>query len=144
MDNIYKDHCLCPSICSKFEILKNNVLSLAKGPLITEELLRSKYYWIEVAQNQTFANEINALKSNTTVHHISCLKTFSPFLDEYGPIRIGVRLAYAPISNLRKHSIVLPARCKVTSLIFVYEHKRLLHISPQGLLAHLQNTYWPL
>lgn len=126
------------------KISKNDVLNRIKGPLTTEELLRSKYHWIRVAQSQTFANEINALKSNTTVHRSSCLKTLSPFLDEYGIVRVGGRLTYAPISNSKKHPIVLPARCKVTSLIFTYEHKRLLHIGPQGLLAHLQNTYWPI
>lgn len=123
---------------------RTDILSRTKGNLTTEELSRSKYHWIKVSQMQGFPNEINALKLNTTVHRSSCLKTLSPFLDEDGLIRVGGRLAYAPISNARKHPIVLPSDHKVTRLIFEGYHHEQLHCGPQALLAAVRRLYWPL
>lgn len=39
---------------------------------------------------------------------------------------------------------MLPAKCTVTRLIFEYEHKRLIHIGPRGLLANIHLRYWPI
>lgn len=102
------------------KISKNGDLNQSKGPLTIEELLYSKYHWIRVPQNQTFAKEINALKSDTTVYRNSKTKhllvrilnnlnwwTFS--------LRIHIKFNEALYS--------LTAKCNVTSLILTYEHK---------------------
>lgn len=126
------------------KIAKENSYKRIKGPLTTAELTRSKYYWIKQSQKRVFADELAALVSNKSVHRNSCLKTLNPFLDDFGVIRVGGKLAYAPISSAKKYPIVLPSKCKVTNLIFEMEHKRLLHIGPQGLLANIQTCFWPI
>jgi hypothetical protein len=66
----------------------------------------------------------------------------NPFMDNDVLVRVGGRLANADIDFNSKCPIVLPSKGNVTQLIFEYEHKRLLHIGPQCLLANIHLRYW--
>lgn len=43
-----------------------------------------------------------------------------------------------------KHPMILPARHRLTKMIFEYYHLKLLHAGPQLLLATVRQRYWPL
>lgn len=90
------------------------------------------------------SQELFELRSGKLVHRSSCLKALSPFIDSQGSLRVGRRLANAPVDKSFKHPIVLPARSLVSRLIFKYEHIRLMHSGPQALHAHVSLTYWPI
>lgn len=85
-----------------------------------------------------------ALKVGRLIPRHSCLKQLNPFIDTFGLLRVGGRLANAPIADSKKFPIVLPSKGKITQLLFEYEHCRLLHIGPQSLLAHMNNEFWPI
>ncbi|XP_022168208.1 uncharacterized protein LOC111032244 [Myzus persicae] len=114
------------------------------GFISVHEIQSSRYFWLSKAQSDNFPDEIAALTANKLVLHRSCLKQLNPFLDKFGLIRVGGRLANAPIADSKKYPIVLPSKGTITKLIFEYEHRRLLHVGPQALLAHINNEYWPI
>lgn len=95
-------------------------------------------------QSISFASEIAELKSSRPVGRRSALRTLNPFIDQDSLVRVGGRLINADIAYTRKCPIVLPAKGTITRLIFEYEHKRLMHIGPRGLLANIHLRYWPI
>jgi len=91
-----------------------------------------------------FSSEISSLTHGNEVNRRSCLKSLNPFLDGHNVIRVGGRLSYAPIPENQRFPIVLLSRNPIVKMLFQYEHIRLLHIGPQGLLAHIHRKYWPI
>ncbi|XP_025406355.1 uncharacterized protein LOC112680475, partial [Sipha flava] len=112
--------------------------------LTIPELNESKLWWLRRAQAQDFNSEIKSLQKEMCVGPRSCLKSLNPYLDDDNLIRVGGRLTYAPISERRKCPIVLSSKNSIVKMLFHHEHIHLLHIGPQGLLAHIQRTYWPI
>lgn len=74
----------------------------------------------------------------------SRFRTLNPFLDKDGLIRVGGRLSKSSLAESQKFPIVLPSNHRTTEMIFVHEHRRLLHIGPQDLLSNIQAKFWPL
>lgn len=114
------------------------------GPLSVAELSNAKTFWLLHAQNIAFSDDLSKLRKSQQVSAKSQLKKLNPFIDEHGLIRVGGRLAQSNLSNSSKFPIVLPSNSRLVRLLFEYEHKRLLHIGPQGLIAHIQNLFWPI
>jgi len=108
------------------------------------ERAEAERFWLSYAQSYAFNDELSRLKANQLVRRSSPLSTLSPFLDAHGLIRVGGRLFNAYIEYDAKHPVVIPSKNAVTKLIFEYEHRRLLHIGPQALLAHVSRKYWSL
>ncbi|KAL4123160.1 hypothetical protein QTP88_015383 [Uroleucon formosanum] len=114
------------------------------GPLTVAELSKSKTTWLLYAQKCTFHNDLDKLSKNQQLSRQSQLKKLHPFIDTSGLIRVAGRLSQSNLSDSMKFPIVLPVKSRLTRLLFEYEHKRLLHIGPQGLLSHIQGTFWPI
>jgi len=115
-----------------------------KGPLTVVELSNAKTTWLLLTQRYAFHNDLDKLSKNQQLSKQSQLKRLHPFMDSSGLIRVGGRLSQSNLSDSMKFPIVLPSKSRLTRLLFEYEHKRLLHIGPQGLLAHIQGTFWPI
>jgi hypothetical protein len=114
------------------------------GSLSVAELDENQLFWLLRSQIQDFSSEISSLTRGNEVDRRSCLKSLNPFIDGHKVIRVGGRLAYAPIHENQKCPIVLSSRNTIVKMLFQYEHIRLLHIGTQGLLAHIHRTYWPI
>ncbi|XP_060863280.1 uncharacterized protein LOC132939884 [Metopolophium dirhodum] len=114
------------------------------GALTVHDLKGSREFWIRKIQAEAYSSELKALNSNLPIHRSSCLLKLNPFVDGIGILRVGGRLAYAPIHDNTKFPIVLPPSSTFTRLYFKYEHLRLLHVGPQALLSHIQVNYWPI
>lgn len=108
------------------------------------ELNEAQTFWIARAQNRGFSKELALLRAGKMVHRGSCLTTLNPFLDINGIIRVGGRLENATIPYNAKHPMVLPYNDRITKLIFEYEHRRLMHLGPQVLLADISLKFWPI
>lgn len=65
----------------------------------------------------------------------------SPFIDEYGLMRVGGRLVNSLLSYNQKHPILLP-NCEFARLFIVHTHQRNFHVGPQALLSYTRHTYW--
>lgn len=114
------------------------------GSLSVHELNVSREIWIRNIQAEAYCSELKNLKSNLPVQRSSCLVKLNPFIDPNGILRVGGRLANAPIKYDTKFPIVLPPSSTFTRLLFKYEHLRLLHAGPQALLSYIQINYWPI
>ncbi|XP_050062971.1 uncharacterized protein LOC126552323 [Aphis gossypii] len=115
-----------------------------KGPLTVVELSNAKTTWLLYAQRHAFHDDLDRLSKNQQLSKQSQLKRLHPFIDSSGLIRVGGRLSQSNLSDNMKFPIVLPSKSRLTRLLFEYEHKRLLHVGPQALLAHIQGTFWPM
>lgn len=114
------------------------------GALAVEELERAEVIIIRAVQQEAFSQEIYCLKTNKPLKKNSKIIAFSAFLDSNGLLRVGGRLHHTKISEEAKHPIILPAKHKVTSLIFKAEHVKLHHCGVEQLLYAVRQRYWPL
>lgn len=114
------------------------------GPLSVLELDKATISILKNVQGSAFEQEILDLKTKKLVGRRSALRSLNPFLDTCGLVQVGGRLANSDMDFGSKFPIALSAKSKITQLILEYEHKRLLHIGPQGLLANIHQQYWPL
>lgn len=124
--------------------LTNSISKRKLNSLSVAELTYASTVLIRKIQTISFASEVSDLKENKPVGRRSVLRTLNPFIDQDGLVRVGGRLINANIAYTNKCPIVLPSNNIITRLIFEYEHQRLLHIGPQGLLANLHLQYWPI
>lgn len=115
-----------------------------KGPLTMVESSNAKTTWLLYAQRHAFHDDLDRLSKNQQLSKQSQLKKLHPFIDSSGLIRVGGRLSQSNLLDSMKFPIVLPSKSRLTRLLFEYEHKRLLHVGPQALLAHIQGTFWPI
>lgn len=59
-------------------------------------------------------------------------------------MRVGGRLENSDYCYDKKHPILLQSAHRFTKLLFIHEHKRLMHAGPQLLLASIKERYWPI
>lgn len=133
------------SYCRRF---KHNALSSTNrifGPIRVSELNETTICIIKQIQYVNFKREIFDLENSRSVHKKSALLRLKPFLDENGLIRVGGRLTNVSTLNVsQRNPIILPAKSMFIKLIFLHEHRSLLHGGPQAMLASIRLKYWPL
>lgn len=116
-----------------------------KSPLSINDLNKSRYLLLRLSQRESFLKEYHILKNGKTLSSKSKIFSLSPFFDkENDIIRVGGRLSQSNFSYDKKYPILLSAKHHLTNVIFLYEHKRLMHAGVQLLLSHIKETYWPL
>ena len=82
---------------------------------------------IKAAQLCAFPSELTYLTSGHAVSSNSSLASLSPFLDEYGVIRVGGRLAKSPYSVDVKHPVIIPQLHPLTTALFNHFHEKSGH-----------------
>ncbi|XP_076660452.1 uncharacterized protein LOC143363803 [Halictus rubicundus] len=107
-----------------------------------DELRRAEETWIRLVQRLHFATELTAVEQQKPVPGGSGLRKLTPFLDEYGILRVGGRLHNALLPYNEQHPIILPAGCHLTQLVIESAHLRTLHGGVQLTLAALRQKYW--
>jgi hypothetical protein len=104
---------------------------------MASELEAARSYWIQAAQDESFAAEFKALQENLPLPEGSKIAIFNPFLDE-GLIRLGGRLQFATLSREQRHPIFLDGQHHFTNNI------RLHHLGVRIILAELREEFWVL
>lgn len=113
------------------------------GMLTQQDLRASTEALIRMVQEEAFPSERRLLLKGQCLPRYSKLLGLDPFLKD-GIVRIGGRLRNAELPFDSKHPAVLPARHRITELIFEDVHRRQLHAGAQGTLAAIRECYWPL
>ena len=121
---------------------KNEHVTVAKGPLSVEELVRAEEFWIKRAQAQAYSEDLSRLAAGKEVHCSSDLRSLYPYTDEKGVLRVGGRLKHAPIPYQAKHPAILPKKHDIVPLILLHLHQRLNHSGVEHILAELRQRYW--
>ena len=96
---------------------------------------------LKVHQEESFYEELLALKKRRYVHPSSRLATLTPFLDKDGLIRAGGRLKRAPLPFSGRHPIILAPDHHLTRLIIQHYHQVYFHASVERLLGELRQHY---
>ncbi|XP_049300118.1 uncharacterized protein LOC125772715 [Anopheles funestus] len=116
---------------------------LCSAPSLTAaELQEAELRLCQLAQQDSFGDELDHLKRGKQVNSSSKLKWLSPYLDPKGMLRVGGRLGNANIPESTKHPIVLAASHRLSTLLAENIHLQKMHAGPQLMLATLRQKIW--
>ncbi len=121
----------------------NNCRNSARklGHISVDEISHAERYWISVAQQYAFAEELLRLQKRSELTSRSRLLALHPVLDAYGLIRVGGRTEHSSLPYSRRHPMILPGSHALTKLIIQTEHLRLLHAGPTLVAAMLSYRF---
>ncbi|XP_076661018.1 uncharacterized protein LOC143364711 [Halictus rubicundus] len=114
------------------------------GAISVEEAQHANEKIIALIQQQSFSEEIRALKTGTELPNKSKLLCLSPFVDNKGILRVGGRLQMSELPYHAKHPILLPKNDHVTDLIIRHAHLQNHHSGLNATLYHVRQYYWPI
>ena len=114
---------------------------VSAGPLSATELSEAETVILRDLQRRHFESEVRALQSGETVKSNS-LQHVTPFLDSDGVLRVGGRLARAPLTFASKHPAILPADEQVCRLVIADAHRRVFHSGLERTLTELRSQFW--
>lgn len=113
----------------------------------SEEMNLAFYRIIHDVQQSTFKEEIKQLNKGENLN--PSLQRLAPFLDtviccssKLIIIRVGGRLANAPLAYETKFPALLPKSHRFTTLFIEYLHRKHLHVGPKALLGILREQVW--
>ena len=111
------------------------------NPLSVQELNHATHYWIKVAQEESWAPEIDAVKKGSKLKQTSRILFLNPFIDEFGILRVGGHQESARISFDNQHPIILLSTHPLVKLLIRSEHLRQLHAGHLLTSASLSRQY---
>ncbi|XP_055614659.1 uncharacterized protein LOC129760983 [Uranotaenia lowii] len=113
------------------------------GILTSEEFLTAENVLWRQVQAESFPAEYASLKSNQNcVGKHSELYKLSPFLDDYGVMRIDSRIREAPTAPYNtKFPIILPKTHRITFLLVDSFHRRFVHGNAETILNEMRQQF---
>lgn len=120
----------------------NNRSTRRQGSLSMSELDDSLTTLVRIAQHESYPEEFADLTRSRQLKSSSKLSLLNPILID-GTLRVGGRLAHAPISEFRKHPMILSHQHPLALLVMQHYHVKLLHAGQQLLIASVREKFWP-
>ncbi|XP_055714836.1 uncharacterized protein LOC129808954 [Phlebotomus papatasi] len=122
-----------------------NPQARSKGPLTHIEIQRAERKLVAFVQDQHLSEEKMAISDGSIYRskRFASIRQLTPFLDEYGIIRVGGRLSKSAEMYDVRHPMLLP-KCHLATIVAIHVHNKNMHAGPQLLLAALRQTFWPL
>ncbi|XP_073843555.1 uncharacterized protein [Musca autumnalis] len=111
--------------------------------LTVAELKDAETVLCRLSQRESFAFELDILKSGGSIPKSSELYTLSPYIDENNLMRVYGRIDAAsclPIETRRP--IILSPKHRLAELIVVHEHKLMKHQNFEATIAAIRRRYW--
>ncbi|XP_044779744.1 uncharacterized protein LOC123327397 [Drosophila simulans] len=112
--------------------------------LTSEELLDAQRRLIRHVQQKSFAREYAQLENRRQLNAKSHLIRFSPFLDDYGVMRVGGRIEQSTLNYNAKHPILIPKDTPLAGLLVRHFHVSYLHTGVDATFTNLRQQYWIL
>ncbi|XP_028042636.1 uncharacterized protein LOC114252345, partial [Bombyx mandarina] len=98
---------------------------------------------LKKSQAESFKKELTEIKNSGCVSKTSNILTLSPYLDEYGVIRVGGRIGAATgILPESKNPIILDGRSYIARLIVKYYHYYYAHGNQETIVNEVKQRYW--
>ncbi|XP_051864326.1 uncharacterized protein LOC127566341 [Drosophila albomicans] len=91
-----------------------------------------------------FMGDVKEIRSKGFVKKSSSIASLLPFIDQFGLLRVGGRLANSTLPYDARHPIILPRRHPITLALIAHHHKKNLHVGARALLAKIRLQYWPI
>lgn len=111
--------------------------------LTVAELKDAENCLCRLVQEESFANEIEALNSGGSLIKGSDLYTLSPYVDDKKLLRVYGRIGAAtwlPLDS--RHPIILPPSHKLTELIVAHFHKTMKHQNFEATMGEIRKQFW--
>ncbi|XP_044779747.1 uncharacterized protein LOC123327400 [Drosophila simulans] len=112
--------------------------------LTSEELLDAQRRLIRHVQQKSFARDYEQLENRRQLNAKSHLIRFSPFLDDYGVMRVGGRIEQSTLNYNAKHPILIPKDTPLAGLLVRHFHVSYLHTGVDATFTNLRQQYWIL
>ncbi|XP_043063213.1 uncharacterized protein LOC122319685 [Drosophila yakuba] len=112
--------------------------------LTSEELLDAQRRLIRHVQQKSLAREYAQLENRRQLNAKSHLIRFSPFLDDYGVMRVGGRIEQSTLKYNAKHPILIPKDTALAGLLVRHFHVSYLHTGVDATFTNLRQQYWIL
>lgn len=127
----------------------NTIRKSKSEPRITGILQACEFRSAEIIvirqiQQTNFESDYSNLKNSKPTSKSSPLTCLSPFLDNFGLIRVGGRLGNSALSFDERHQILLPKRHPFTKALIINMHLKHYHLGAHSLLSIIRQRYWPL
>ncbi|XP_061724952.1 uncharacterized protein LOC133530899 isoform X1 [Cydia pomonella] len=119
-----------------------NITNKNTGPLKVSELNLSLQMLCKQVQIDKFSEQLSRLLNKRPLSHKDTLLKFNPFVDTFGIMRVGGRLASSYYDYNTKHPILLHASHHITKILVHHYHRMLMHTGPQLMLVTLRHRYW--
>ncbi|XP_048481522.1 uncharacterized protein LOC125489539 [Plutella xylostella] len=115
------------------------------GVINGDMMIRAERLLIKYAQMQSFPDDLKDLKKINTLSKLSKLLTLSPYLDDFGILRVGGRIEAArDVPADMKHPVILDGRHHIARLIVKHLHIRAAHGNHETVVNELKQKYWVL
>lgn len=115
----------------------------ATNCLTVAELKIAETILCRVSQEESFANELNILRSGGNIPKDNDLYTLSPYIDENKCLRVYGRIdaaSWLPLDSRRP--IILSPNHHFTELLAVHAHDKMKHQNFEATLGEIRRTYW--
>ncbi|KRY05533.1 hypothetical protein T03_1748, partial [Trichinella britovi] len=93
---------MVPPVCEKLSTCIEAKARTERELILIEELNEAELYWMKAVQNETFRDEKSLLMKGKLSEN-SRLIHLTPFIDEFGVIRVGGRLQQSNLLYQHKH-----------------------------------------
>ncbi|XP_044779823.1 uncharacterized protein LOC123327468 [Drosophila simulans] len=99
---------------------------------------------LRLVQRAHLWEDLQSLKTLGRVSSSSPISSLSPFLDQFGLLRVGGCLRNSSLDFDGRHPKILPRSHPVTLAIISHYHESNLHAGPRALLGAIRSQYWPI
>lgn len=121
-------------------ILKRNMRSGSE--FSSDELSRAESLLFKLAQEESYLEEINILKSDKQLRRTSPLYKVTPKLDENNVLRIDSRIDKACLPEEFKYPVVLPRGSRITHLLIMHFHETYHHLHHETVVNEIRQRYY--
>ena len=119
----------------RWKLREPNAAAPPASILTAAELSAARWKLVRSIQREFFYEEISHLNRGKTLNKTCKLKSFAPFLDAEGTLRVGGRLQHALLPENEKHPAIVPNNSHLAELL-IRECTR-MH-STRGTTAHAE------
>lgn len=121
---------------------KKNKENKRVGVLTMDEMEQAQHVIVKMVQCEFFGDEISILTAGKSLPKTNKLAALSPFIDDFGLLRVGGRISKADLPFDAKHQILLPRRHPITSAIIKQKHVKCKHGGPKLTESVFRQKYW--
>eukprot|EP00079_Xenopus_tropicalis_P020479 XP_012811408.1 PREDICTED: uncharacterized protein LOC105946345 [Xenopus tropicalis] len=92
-----------------------------------DELEQARNISLLSVQQETYAKELECIKSKKAISKDSVLKKLDPFIDENGLLRVGGCIMKATLEQEEKNPLIIPSNHHIASLLVLHYHQQTRH-----------------
>jgi len=111
-------------------------------PIAVSEMDQAEKKILQYIQKKYYSDEVSRLKKNKCVGKSSSLYPLEPMLDDQELLRLGGRLAEAPIPYDAKYPYILPRDHHVAELVVRQVHEEAGHSGREHILSQVRERFW--